>query len=192
MCRPRHGGSRACCWRRLLPMSHRLSPVCANGSSRLAAVEAPRGRPSLAVAACACSCWAKAMAGPNARMLTAAARATALCRGVRTGLDRPGDRLQPDRLSPVTRKMSRVTRATFPLVIELNFVRAAGNALVASCRRLRSWKDRGPSSCSRRRWRSGVRLVGADLKVDGVLCRVPALASAAMVQVVHGRRSSCW
>lgn len=70
--------------------SHRLSPVCANGFLTVAAVELRevdrhlRGGLRLFL-------LGKGHGWPNARMLTAAARATALCR-VRTGLDRPGDR----------------------------------------------------------------------------------------------------
>lgn len=118
------GGSRAAA---VAPAakSHRLSSVCANGSLQLPRSSSERSTVTC-VAACACSCWAKAMAGPNARILTAAARATALCR-VRTGLDRPGDRCNLIAFAGYAEDVAR-DAGDVSACLELNFVRAAGNA----------------------------------------------------------------
>lgn len=105
------------------------------------------------------------MAGPNARILTAAARATALCR-VRTGLDRPGDRCNLIAFAGYAEDVAR-DAGDVSACLELNFVRAAGNALVAHVEGCILGKiearllhcGAGVLECA----------VGADLKVDGIL-----------------------
>lgn len=69
------------------------------------------------------------MAGADAKMPTMAVSAIALGRGVRTGLDRPGDACH---LISRTGGVVDVTRDAGDVAthIELDFVRSVGNALV--------------------------------------------------------------
>ena len=67
------------------------------------------------------------MAGPNARMLTAAARAITLCR-VRTGLDRPGDCCNLIAFAGYVEDVAR-DAGDISARLELDLVRTAGLGL---------------------------------------------------------------
>lgn len=99
---------------------------------------------------------------------------------MRTGLDRPGDRCNLIAFAGYAEDVAR-DAGDVSACLELNFVRATGNALVAHVEGCILGKIEARSlHCG-----AGVleRAVGADLKVDGVLRGSQALASAAMVQV---------
>ena len=108
------------------------------------------------------------MAGADAKMPTMAASASALGRGVRTGLDRPGDAChlisRAGGVVDVTRDAGDVAAH-----IELDFVRSIGNALVLHVEAYVLGKI---EACSLSR-RAGILfcLIGANLKIDGVLGR---------------------
>lgn len=114
-------------------------------------------------------------------MLTAAARATALCR-VHTGLDRPGDRCNLIAFAGYVEDVAR-DAGDVSACLELNFVCAAGNALVAHVEGCILGKiEARPLHCG-----AGVLecAVGADLKVDGVL-RGSGLGVGSNGPGVHG------
>lgn len=105
------------------------------------------------------------MAGPNARMLTAAARAITLCR-VRTGLDRPGDCCNLIAFAGYVEDVAR-DAGDISARLELDLVRTAGNTLIAHIKGCVFGKiDSRSLHCG-----TGVleRAFGTDLKVDGVL-----------------------
>ena len=105
----------------------RVSPVCARGSCWPLRSSSDRSTVTC-VAACACSCWAKAAIGANATTLMMTARTIALGR-VRTGLDRPRNARD---LVARAGHMEDVTRDAGDIAarLELNLVCTIGDALI--------------------------------------------------------------
>ena len=153
-----------------------MSLVCARGSCWPLRSSSDRSTVTC-VAACACSCWAKAAIGANVATPMMTARTIALGR-VRTGLDRPRNGCD---LVARAGHMEDVSRDAGDSAarLKLNLVRTIGDALVAHVEGCIFGKVEA------RFLRRGVGvlecLVWADLKIDQFWA-VPVLASATMLQ----------